>query len=104
MKRIAIFVCAITLSACGTLTTMTNSDGEVSGQLNRKGTYCEVVPRVYSGLAYDFCMLHSQPDGLYVDWFLHFYLLDGLLSIAADTVILPYTIVAQSREGSLRLD
>ena len=102
MKKIVLFMSMLTLSACGTLNTLTNSDQKISVNLSRQNTSCEMIPRAYSGLAYDFCYLHSNPDGyLFYDGFLGLYLLDGVVSAAADTVLLPYTGYKQYKHGSI---
>ena len=84
---------------------MSNDDREVSAHLSRQHTYCETLPRVYSGLAYDFCSLHSNPGGgTYFDGFILFYIFDGVVSGAVDTVLLPYTGYQQYHRGSIDLD
>ena len=91
------------LSGCGTVTTLANSDQQISSKLLKRNTYCHSVTRVYSGVAYDLCTLHSKPSGIEIDWVLGFYMFDGALSAVADTLVLPYTIFQQSTEGSLQV-
>src|SRR5690554_6616134 len=100
MKFILIVFTAAVLSACGSLTTVGSSDQEIVSSLKRQGTYCENIPRVYSGAAYDFCYLHSSRDRDYIDWYLGFYLFDGIASGLVDTVLLPYTGYKQHRSSS----
>jgi uncharacterized protein YceK len=52
------------------------------------------IPRVYGGVALDLATL-SAPEG--------FAWLDLPFSLLADTLLLPYTICAQLRHGSLEL-
>lgn len=101
MKFILIVFTAAVLSACSSLTTVGSSDQEIASSLKRQGTYCENIPRVYSGVAYDFCHLHSSRDRVYIDWYLGFYLIDGLASGLVDTMLLPYTSYKQYKDGSL---
>lgn len=104
MRFILIVFIAVILSACGSLTTVGSSDQEIASSLKRQGTYCENIPRVYSGVAYDFCYLHSSRDRVYIDWYLGFYLFDGIASGVVDTVLLPYTGYKQHRGGSLSIE
>jgi len=104
MKFILIVFTAAVLSACGSLTTVGSSNQEIASSLKRQGTYCENIPRVYSGVAYDFCHLHSSRDRVYIDWYLGFYLIDGLASGLVDTMLLPYTSYKQYKDGSLSIE
>lgn len=104
MKVILIVFTAMILAACGSLTTVGIPDREIASNLKRQGTYCENIPRVYSGVAYDFCYLHSRRDGVYIDWYLGFYLIDGVASGLVDTVLLPYTGYKQYTDGSLSIE
>jgi len=101
MRKTIIAVIALGLTACGSFTTISKSDREIARNLKSQGTHCESIPRIYSGVAYDFCLLNSNPGGVYPDWFLGFYLFDGVVSAVADTVLLPYTMHQQHRFGSL---
>lgn len=101
MRKILVVLGAFALTACGSLNTVVNSDQNVSASLKNKNTYCDSIPRVYSGVAYDFCCLHSNPGGTYVDGFLGFYLMDVVASTVVDTAILPYTGYLQYKYGRL---
>jgi len=103
MKIMLSIVVAVSLSACGSFKTVGKSDREIASDLSSQRTYCRSIPRVYSGAAYNFCCLHSNPSGAHIDWFLGFYLLDGVASAVVDTVLLPYTGYKQVKEGSLRI-
>jgi uncharacterized protein YceK len=91
------------IQACGTITTLSNTDKQISSQLRKQDTYCDSLPRVYSGVSYDFCKLNSEPKGTFVDGMVELYLLDGILSAATDTLVLPYTIIQQSDKGSMQI-
>lgn len=103
MKLLVVVASIFWLCACGTVTTFSKSDQQISSQLSQQGSYCESVPRVYSGVAYDLCKLNSKPKGTAVDVLVGFYLFDGVLSAVADTLVLPYTIVQQSEKGSIKI-
>lgn len=104
MKIISTLILLLTLSACGSVTTLSRSDASVESSLVRQQTHCQSIPRLYSGVAYDFCFLYSTPTGA-IDSNLHlgFYLIDSVLSAAIDTAALPYTIYRQATEGNLAI-
>ena len=62
-------------------------------------TYCQSLPRIYSGLAFDFCVLNAPPDPS--GFLVPFVLLDLPLSAVFDTVALPYTVYRQVTDGNL---
>ena len=103
MRIPLILLSMICIQACGTVTTLSESDQRISSNLTKQDTYCESVPRVYSGVAYDFCKLNSKPKGTEVDVLVGFYLLDGVVSAASDTLVLPYTIYQQSEKCSIQI-
>lgn len=96
---IATGAISLTLTGCGTAATVLQDDAEAAQGLRRQKTYCQSIPRIYSGLAYDFCVLHAPPDptGILVP----LILVDLALSGALDTVVLPYTIYRQGVDGSI---
>jgi hypothetical protein len=103
MKIAVILVLMIGIQACGTITTLSESDKQISSKLTKQDTYCDSLPRVYSGVSYDFCQLNSKPNKTAVDVLVGFYLFDGILSAATDTLVLPYTIYQQSDKGSMQI-
>ena len=101
-KGLLIFaICA--LHGCGTVTTLSHSDEEISDKLKKQKTYCESLPRPYSGLSYGFCKLHSKNDttDFNTDAVLTIFAIDMASSSIADTIILPYSIYAQKKYGSI---
>lgn len=89
MTVILIFV----MSGCLSIYTITDSTNEDDCK------FCKNIPRVYSGAKYDlFCSLRADNVGLFI------FLLDTPLSIAVDTVALPYTIYQQIKYGSICKD
>ena len=94
-------VCAWAVSGCGTALTVLQDDEDAARSLRKQKTYCQSIPRIYSGLAHDFCLLNAPPDptGILVP----FVLLDLTLSGALDTVALPYTIYRQAVHGNISI-
>ncbi|TVT81561.1 YceK/YidQ family lipoprotein [Pseudomonas sp. H3(2019)] len=94
---------SLALGGCGTVATVLQDDAEVARCLRKQKTYCQSIPRIYSGVAYDFCVLNGPPNSMVgvtmsgVPW-VYF---DFLVSGAFDTVVLPYTIYRQSTDGSI---
>ncbi|WP_043315832.1 YceK/YidQ family lipoprotein [Microbulbifer sp. HZ11] len=103
MKRILCTLSLALLSGCGTVTTLTSSDSEIARNLKQKNSGCVSVPRVYSGVAYNMCKLNSNGSSIYFAPLVGIYLVDSVFSAATDTVALPYTIYAQSQQGSVDL-
>lgn len=91
-------VCVV-LSGCGTLNTVLRDDMAATRELRKQKTYCQAIPRVYSGAAFGFCLLNAPPDftGVLVPW----VLVDITASSVADTVVLPYTIYRQTADGNI---
>ncbi|MCS4248194.1 MULTISPECIES: YceK/YidQ family lipoprotein [unclassified Pseudomonas] len=92
-------VVALALNGCGTLNTVLRDDVAATRELRNQKTYCQSIPRVYSGLAFDFCLLNAAPD--YTGVLLPLVLVDMAASGVADTVVLPYTIYQQNTLGNL---
>jgi len=91
----------LALTGCGTVSTVLQDDAKAAQSLRKQKTYCQSIPRVYSGLAYDFCVMNAPPDptGILVP----FVLLDLTLSGVFDTVSLPYTIYRQAADGNIQV-
>jgi uncharacterized protein YceK len=98
-KAVTLGVFSWVLTGCGTVMSVLQSDADVAQDLRRQKTYCQAIPRVYSGLAYDFCMLNGppQPGGIMAPALL----LDLPLSGVFDTISLPYTIYRQFADGHI---
>ncbi|QJP93484.1 MULTISPECIES: YceK/YidQ family lipoprotein [Pseudomonas] len=96
---ITIGAFSLALSGCGTAVTVLQGDEAATRSLRKQKTYCQSIPRIYSGLAHDFCLLHAPPDptGILVP----VVLLDMTLSGVFDTACLPYTIYRQAVDGNI---
>ena len=90
---------ALLLTGCGTAITVLQDDADAARSLRKQKTYCQSIPRIYSGLAYDFCVLNAPPDPTGV--MVPLVLLDLSLSGVLDTVVLPYTIYRQVADGNI---
>ncbi|WP_064118308.1 YceK/YidQ family lipoprotein [Pseudomonas fluorescens] len=105
MKVQAVMLAALMLAGCGTVQTVVRSDQAAADGLKKQKSYCGAVPRVYSGLMYDFCSLHAPlEEGKSADDYntaVPGLLVDALVSGALDTLLLPYTVYRQSTDGSI---
>jgi len=90
---------ALVLSGCGTAITVLQDDEVAARSLRKQKTYCQSIPRIYSGLAYDFCVLNAPPDPAGVS--LPILLMDFTLSGVFDTALLPYTVYRQATDGNI---
>ena len=105
MRIQAVMLATLMLAGCGTVQTVVRSDQAAADYLKDKKSHCGAVPRIYSGVTYDFCLLHAErPDD--VDAFNYNnatpgVLVDAALSGVVDTLLLPYTIYKQQAEGSI---
>ena len=103
-RAVVIGAFSLALSGCGTAVTVLQDDAETAKDLRQRQTYCQSIPRAYSGLAYDFCILNSPPShtaGAAQLGFMPLIFFDLVASGVLDTIILPYTIYRQSEDGSL---
>ncbi|WP_455929274.1 YceK/YidQ family lipoprotein [Pseudomonas fluorescens] len=94
-------IAVLILNGCGTINSVVRKDGDTARELRLIKTYCQSIPRVYSGVAFDFCALHAAPDPTGI--LIPVVLLDFAVSGVADTVILPYTIYRQAADGNISI-
>ncbi|RLU08524.1 YceK/YidQ family lipoprotein [Pseudomonas prosekii] len=101
MIKIALLLVTLSvlLTGCGTAVTVLQDDADAARSLRKQKTYCQSIPRIYSGLAYGFCVLNAPPDPTGV--LVPLVLLDLSLSGVLDTVVLPYTIYRQAADGNI---
>lgn len=90
----------MTLQGCSTIYTV-SSDRTAPEELKQDVCRNECsIPRVYSGVALDFCMILKGDGGqgsAIMFW-------DIFFSLPADTLILPYTAYLQITKGSISSD
>lgn len=115
MFRFLPLFAAALLAGCGSVRTVDSDAHESVNELKLGRTYCTEIPRIYSGVAYNFCALNGAPATSYqhsadpsppapdVPQGLYWPLFDGLLSAATDTLMLPYTVYRQQRDGNIEL-
>ncbi|MCI4604623.1 YceK/YidQ family lipoprotein [Pseudomonas fluorescens] len=98
----------LSLSGCGTINTVFYEDKSITSSLQKKKTNCDTLPRFYSGISYDLCVLHGPPEPNISNapgapeaypW----PIMDLIPSLVLDTLFLPYTIYRQSVDGSVDL-
>lgn len=92
-------VLTVALSGCGTVRTVSNESKAVD-DLAKWNSYCPEIPRMYSGVAYQFCNL-SGPERTGVHSDPYEILIDMAASGVADTVVLPYTGYQQYKLGNI---
>lgn len=106
MKYRAVLVGALTLIlvGCGTINTVVRGDAVAVENLKDVETNCKSIPRVYSGVSYNFCRLDGEPAPVHT-WRPKTgtpgAIIDMLFSGVFDTVALPYTIYRQGQDGNI---
>lgn len=102
IKTTVVLIAAVlALNGCGTVSTVLREEAAAKSDLRKMKTYCQSIPRIYSGVAFDFCALHAAPDPTGI--LIPFVLVDLVMSGVADTVVLPYTIYRQATVGNLSI-
>ncbi|CAI8785018.1 YceK/YidQ family lipoprotein [Pseudomonas sp. IT-P291] len=105
MKIQAMLLVAMLLAGCGTIQTVVRGDEVAAKSLREQKSYCGAVPRIYSGVTYDFCTLNAPlekgRDAQVHDSAPAIVLIDVVISGALDTLLLPYTIYRQQADGSI---
>lgn len=104
MYRLALIAMATLTSGCASVASWTASDASLAQFLQNRRSHCETLPRVYSGVVFDYCWLDSEPQRIYGSAPMVLLLADGLLSGIADTLALPVTLVQQHRYGDIPLE
>ncbi|PWK45643.1 YceK/YidQ family lipoprotein [Pseudomonas sp. B21-040] len=105
MKIQATLLAALMLAGCGTIQSALRGDEVAANSLKEQKSYCGAIPRIYSGVSYDFCSLNA-PLKKGLDAQDHtdapaIVLIDVVMSGALDTLLLPYTIYRQQTDGSI---
>lgn len=107
MKYLTTLLMCLACISCGTMKTVDAQRDNIIVTYGSSKTYCESIPRVYSGAVYNFCLVYGEPrhqatptatgDGVPIVF------LDFILSSAADTLVLPYTAYLQLTQGSIQV-
>lgn len=100
-----IYSIALMLLGCGTINTVVRDDAVARRNLSQVKSPCEIIPRIYSGVSYDMCVLRGKPSrtALWVGAIPELMLVDLALSAILDTVVLPYTVYEQMNAGPIHL-
>ena len=105
MKYIVIILAGF-ISGCGTIKSLNTEGNEIKIRHSQVNTSCNNIPRVYSGVSYDLCLLNStrksSPKFPVIDnlWVIS---VDVIFSTVADTVVLPYTVYQQIDNGNIQV-
>lgn len=113
MNKYPFYLCLLIVatcicSSCSTIKTISPRNNHVTIEYFGHISYCEEIPRVYSGLASNFCLLYGEPNesGITVSspYDASFFIIDSCFSAIADTVVLPYTVLQQMEKGSIEVN
>ncbi len=105
IKHLSLFTLVFALTACGTVQTLAPEQGKVKISYNDKNSYCQSIPRVYSGVAHNFCLMYGEPSktSYTAAADLPVWAIDTMLCAVTDTLALPYTVTRQIKDGSLKV-
>lgn len=108
MKCITYILLAFCTFSCATIKTIDPPRNHVDISHSGKKSYCEDIPRIYSGVSYNFCLLYGEPSkkvnvGSSFNN-IPFVFIDTVFSVVSDTIVLPYTIVKQAEKGSIKVN
>ena len=107
LKQIIVIITILLCSGCATVLTANPVYDKVPISYDGNKSYCKEIPRIYSGVMHNLCMLYGEP-GQYVNsnatrGDVTYILIDTALSFAADTIIIPYTATQQARKGNIKV-
>ena len=103
MRSLPPFALPLLLAACGTIQTTYQAERLPSLDSSRR-SYCNSVPSIYAGTAYDLCASAlSRPGEVDANAIRAGHMLSLPLSAVGDTVLLPYTCMRQLQQGNLPL-
>lgn len=105
-KNSGSILMAIALTGCGTVSSVLQDDSVAGNDLKKRQTYCDSISRIYSGVGYDFCIMHA-PELPQKSWkgspTAGLVVLDIMLSGLTDTLVLPYTAYKQLKHGNIEI-
>ena len=108
MKGFILVLLVLGTFSCATIKTINPPKNHVDISHYGKKSYCENIPRIYSGVSYNVCLLYGEPSkrvniGSSFN-IIPFVVIDTALSAITDSVLLRYTIVMQVDKGSLKVN
>ena len=62
MKLQLSLILTLAISGCATVKTLPPSTTHVDIEYDGKRSYCDSIPRIYSGVAYNLCTLLGEPN------------------------------------------
>ncbi|WP_426205099.1 YceK/YidQ family lipoprotein [Pseudomonas sp. TWP3-1] len=105
-KSIGLILMTVALTGCGTVSSVLQDDSVAGNDLKKRQTYCDSISRIYSGVGYDFCIMHA-PELPQKSWkgtpTASLVVLDIMLSGLTDTLVLPYTAYKQLKHGNIEI-
>lgn len=108
MKGFVPILLVLSTFSCATIKTINPPKNHINISHYGKKSYCENIPRIYSGLSYNICLLYGEPSkSVNIGSSFNnipFVVIDTAFSAITDTVVLPYTIVMQVDKGSLKVN
>ena len=107
-KTILVIVLVLVIPGCGTMQTLNPTNDHVEISHRGKKSYCKKIFRVYSGTNYQVCKLNGEPSyaenlGSNVGG-VPFFIIDIPLSFVMDTIVLPYTVTRQFKDGNISVN
>lgn len=112
-SKALLVLALVSIAGCGTINTVLRPDAVASKSLKDSHSHCDSVPRIYSGVMYGFCYLNSEPKpeksaedptfGQRGSNIFPVIAIEALASGLADTLVLPYTVYRQSKDGSIEI-
>lgn len=105
INSLCLFPLVFILTGCGTFQTLAPEKGKVKISYNDKKSYCQSIPRIYSGVAHNFCLMYGEPSktSYTAAADLPVWAIDTMLCAVTDTLALPYTVTRQIKDGSLKV-
>ncbi|MEN8136324.1 MAG: YceK/YidQ family lipoprotein [Thermodesulfobacteriota bacterium] len=107
-RKILLIIILMMTQGCGTIRTVNPTGGHVEISYAGYKSYCKKIPRIYSGVFYDACMLYGEPNyeasESSAGEVFTLLLVDGMLSFCLDTVVFPYTVTRQIISGSISVN
>jgi len=107
MKGILSCLLVLLCFSCATVKTIDPSQNHVKISYKGKKSYCKEIPRIYSGISYNACLLYGEPSKTArIDSLngVPFIIIDSAFSVVTDTIVLPYTIISQANKGYIRVN